>query len=204
MDHCNCVGIIDVDLEAIAFDIGSKVDQKHLTELLGRVESVSESKLFIPKFIQFQYGALSESCPAHKPVLKLVTQLGLILSENGYSYPNARVSVTLQDIYKEKEPDKERKGAAQGEIGIVVKSFSKPTLEMVKLHAVKIGLPDDEALKFFHFYESNGWKVGKNPMKSWQSAMINWRTNWQTGVYRNKGPQPTGISNRDLLDEAMR
>ena len=27
---------------------------------------------------------------------------------------------------------------------------------------------------FFHFYESNGWRVGKNPMKSWKSAATNW------------------------------
>ena len=27
---------------------------------------------------------------------------------------------------------------------------------------------------FFHFYESNGWRVGKNPMKSWKSAAANW------------------------------
>jgi len=32
----------------------------------------------------------------------------------------------------------------------------------------------DEATKFLDHYESNGWKVGKNPMKSWQAAVRNW------------------------------
>lgn len=110
-----------------------------------------------------------------------------------------------------KSPLEERRGEerirdreVQSEIAIAVKSSPRPTLETVKLHATKMGLPDDEAEKFFHFYESNGWRVGKNPMKSWQSAMINWRKNWQSGVYRSNGPKSTGLSDRDLLDEAMR
>jgi uncharacterized protein YdaU (DUF1376 family) len=34
-----------------------------------------------------------------------------------------------------------------------------------------------EAEKFVNYYESNGWKVGKNPMKSWTHAVNNWITN---------------------------
>lgn len=30
---------------------------------------------------------------------------------------------------------------------------------------------------FYHHYESNGWKVGKTPMKSWKSAMVTWEKN---------------------------
>jgi DNA-binding Lrp family transcriptional regulator len=58
-------------------------------------------------------------------------------------------------------------------------AFVKPSMDELKLNAAKIGLPESEAEKFFHYYESNGWRVGRNPMKSWQSAMINWRKNYQ-------------------------
>ena len=34
-----------------------------------------------------------------------------------------------------------------------------------------------EAEKFVNYYESNGWKVGKNPMKSWTHAVNNWINN---------------------------
>ena len=37
-----------------------------------------------------------------------------------------------------------------------------------------------EAQKFFNYYESNGWKVGKNPMKNWKAAANNWITNSNT------------------------
>ena len=31
-----------------------------------------------------------------------------------------------------------------------------------------------EAEKYWNHYESNGWKVGKNPMKNWKSAAAGW------------------------------
>lgn len=43
----------------------------------------------------------------------------------------------------------------------------------------KIGIDQAkiEAEKFVNYYESNGWKVGKNPMKSWTHAVNNWINN---------------------------
>jgi hypothetical protein len=34
----------------------------------------------------------------------------------------------------------------------------------------------DEADKFWRFYDSKGWKVGRNPMVNWKSAAGNWIT----------------------------
>jgi len=31
-----------------------------------------------------------------------------------------------------------------------------------------------DAEAFVDFYNSNGWKVGKNPMKDWKAACRNW------------------------------
>lgn len=55
--------------------------------------------------------------------------------------------------------------------------FSKPTVEMIRLQCAKIGLREAEAEKFWDFYESKGWVVGKSPMKSWSSALNNWKKN---------------------------
>ena len=52
--------------------------------------------------------------------------------------------------------------------------FQKPTVEELTAEAIKIGLPLPEVDKFLNYYESNGWKVGKNPMKSWSAAMKGW------------------------------
>jgi hypothetical protein len=67
--------------------------------------------------------------------------------------------------------------------------FQKRTLEEIKLQAAKIGLPDSEAERFFNYYESNGWRVGRNPMKSWHHALTNWKKTWQDRLQAN-GARP--------------
>lgn len=54
-----------------------------------------------------------------------------------------------------------------------------PTLDEIKVRALEIGLPEREAEKFFHYYESNGWKVGKNRMQSYTHALAYWKLVWQ-------------------------
>ena len=55
--------------------------------------------------------------------------------------------------------------------------FEAPNLEAVIERANETGLSPIEAEKFFNYYESNGWRVGKNPMKSWLSALATWKLN---------------------------
>lgn len=53
------------------------------------------------------------------------------------------------------------------------KPMPRPTLEEVKACIAERGYHVD-AEAFISFYESNGWKVGKNPMKSWRAALVTW------------------------------
>lgn len=53
--------------------------------------------------------------------------------------------------------------------------FIAPSLAEVRLAAAKTGLSQNEADKFHCFYESKGWKVGKEPMKKWPSALAGWK-----------------------------
>jgi hypothetical protein len=55
-----------------------------------------------------------------------------------------------------------------------VKRFVKPEISDVMSHFVEKGSVIEEAEKFFDFYESKGWVVGKSPMKNWQAAVGNW------------------------------
>lgn len=49
--------------------------------------------------------------------------------------------------------------------------FTPPSLSDI------IAYLDDVVLskRFYCFYESNGWKVGKNSMKSWRAAADQWK-----------------------------
>lgn len=53
--------------------------------------------------------------------------------------------------------------------------FQIPTLDTVKELMAKDGLPEIEAQKFFNHYSSNGWRVGKNPMRSLSHSITNWK-----------------------------
>jgi hypothetical protein len=52
-------------------------------------------------------------------------------------------------------------------------SFKKPTIEEIKTYAQEKNI-DIDTEKFFYFYESKNWYVGKNKMVSWKSAMQTW------------------------------
>lgn len=54
------------------------------------------------------------------------------------------------------------------------KRFVPPSVEEVRGYCDEKGYTfDPEA--FVAFYESKGWKVGRNPMKSWKAACLTWQ-----------------------------
>ena len=52
--------------------------------------------------------------------------------------------------------------------------FIKPSIDEVKAYAKDMGYYGFNADRFQAYYESNGWKVGRNPMKDWKAAVRNW------------------------------
>lgn len=73
------------------------------------------------------------------------------------------------------------------------KRFIKPTLEEIKQYCIERGNKVD-AQHFFDYYESNGWRVGKNSMKNWQAAV---RT-WERSEYRK--PNSKKNSKEDAIN----
>ena len=51
--------------------------------------------------------------------------------------------------------------------------FTKPTLEEVREYCQSRKNSVDPQ-KFLDHYESNGWRVGKNPMRNWQASVRTW------------------------------
>jgi len=60
-----------------------------------------------------------------------------------------------------------------------VKRFIPPRVDEVSAYMFERTnqLTSGECDKFCDFYESNGWKVGKNKMKCWKAAVRNWLKN---------------------------
>ena len=51
--------------------------------------------------------------------------------------------------------------------------FIPPTVSDVRAYCLETKRPIN-ADAFINYYQSNGWKVGRNPMKDWKAAVRNW------------------------------
>ena len=79
----------------------------------------------------------------------------------------------------ENENEREKKGSVRG--NKTTKRFSKPSIDDLKSYIAEKGY-SVKAEKFWNYYEANGWRVGKNPMKSWHSAVAMWQQRESEGV----------------------
>jgi hypothetical protein len=78
------------------------------------------------------------------------------------------------------------------------KQFVKPTPEELVSYFQLKDSTAIEAEKFFHFYESKGWFVGKNKMKVWRSSASLW-------IGKNKSTgQQVAVNNNQSFDDALK
>ena len=78
-------------------------------------------------------------------------------------------SIDKKEIYKEKP----------------IRNQIPPTLEMVKEYCLERGNNID-AEKFYDFYESKSWFVGKNKMKDWQASVRTWERSDKSVTAKSK------------------
>lgn len=126
-DACDAAGVADFSPRFFSFAVGFSVSRAMLDKSFkGRIVWLEDNKFFIPSFIDFQYGQLAEACKPHKPIIKELEKLGLLVLENGkgnvrvpkgYGKGNDTLSIpypkginTLEEKEKEKEQEKETKG----------------------------------------------------------------------------------------------
>ena len=112
------------------------------------------------------------------------------------------VTPVLQSGYGEIEKELEIEKEKELEIELDTKAnksptkakrFVKPTLSEIKQYCIERNNNVD-AQHFFDYYESNGWRVGKNSMKNWQAAV---RT-WERSEYRK--PNSKKNSKEDAIN----
>lgn len=85
--------------------------------------------------------------------------------------PSTQVSIGKDSI------GKDRKEKEKDNINVIPKEksrrFVKPSIEEIQKYCDerKNGI---EAQRFYDFYESKGWLIGKTPMKDWKAAVRTW------------------------------
>lgn len=81
------------------------------------------------------------------------------------------------------------------------KRFEKPTLSQITQYCLERN-NSVNAEQFYDYYESNGWKVGKNSMKDWKACVRTWERNgYDKPIKKKNNKQDTLNDMRDLMNE---
>lgn len=115
LDDCDLAGVWDVDLDRVGYHVGSEVTLADVFSAFGSevVHYDDGKKLFVPDFIDFQYGSLVESCNAHKAVIRRLRNQGL---EQFIGRVPRRVPGRDQDKDKDKDLDKDKDKDTDAEV----------------------------------------------------------------------------------------
>ena len=81
--------------------------------------------------------------------------------------------------------------------------FQKPSIEEIRLYCQERDNQVDPE-RFFNFYESKGWVVGKSPMKDWKAAVRTWeqrRLKTTRATYQPRQRKSVFEQNLEVMDQ---
>ena len=107
-----------------------------------------------------------------KPSLKSLIDCGFLECASGCKQEIAKDTTETENIKKEREEESADKPSAPTKGN---GKFHKPTLIEIQEYCQQIDAKINPVTLFNH-YESNGWKVGKNPMIDWKATVRNWNS----------------------------
>lgn len=119
LDECNHAGIWDVDFQVAQLKIGMKLrESEALNALKEKIVPIDNGKKwFIPDFVDFQYGQLSDQNRAHQKVIFLLKRQNLLdvnlLLRSPLQAPYKEDIYMDKEMEEEKEEDKEEEKEGQ-------------------------------------------------------------------------------------------
>lgn len=111
-DRCDHAGFWDIDMDALHFFVGTTWRIEDLTSTFGdKITLVGKDKIFIPDFVEFQYGNLNPKNRVHNSIIQKAEKL---LKKKGRSSPlkapsNGAMEMDMEmdmEMEKEKDPAK--------------------------------------------------------------------------------------------------
>lgn len=135
-------------------------------EETGLIKKVSESEYMLTQ-VPYLLGSEGDSAERMRRLRSKKASLGDgTVTKRDALVTKSDTEIDI-DIEKDIEIDKEREKK---------KRFTPPTLQEVKDYCLERGNNVD-AQRFVDYYTSQGWKVGKHPMKDWKAAVRTWERN---------------------------
>jgi hypothetical protein len=167
VDRCDNAGFFEINKKLLRANVS--VNEERLRECFSEIKkayimSVDKKTIWIRNFLKHQRKLpLKANSKIYNQIIKTIRHN--IVDVNRFP-KNKEISSLLPVEFlpialRKKESDE------------IEPRFKKPTLEEVVEHMKFKELPnhENEAISFFNFYESKGWKIGRNSMKSWKSAI---------------------------------
>jgi len=146
-DKCDLAGIWSPNYILASVYIGDKVTQAELLAIDGgkQFELLSDGKIYCTGFIDFQYGtSLNPNSPIHNKIIEILKKYELKFDLKQVVQKSNFAIPKIEDVFEE-------------------------MLKRTDEYNAKI-----QSERFFTYYDSNGWMVGKNKMKNWRSAVAGW------------------------------
>lgn len=116
LTDCSHAGMWQVDWEIASIIVGAKINpEKAEKAFAGKIVKIKSGAIwFVPDFIDFQYGTLSSTNPAHRGIISILQKENLLNKD--YSLKPLTSSFEgAKDMDKEKEKDMDKeKGGAGG------------------------------------------------------------------------------------------
>ena len=157
-------GIYEISKKQISFELGMSIDR--VSKLLsffiksGKIMySETTKEVALKNWMKFN-GSTSP-----KVVSCIKTELYNIKDRVLIEYVNNIYTPSQEEQEQEEEEEQEKNKR---------KVFVKPSFDEVRSYMAELKMMDI-ADRFISYYDSNGWKVGKNPMKDWKAAVRTWK-----------------------------
>lgn len=168
-DNCDHAGIFKPNKRMFELLVGEKIDIVEFFNIVNqnkvRVLELNNGRWYLTGFISFQYGGkLNDNNRVHKSILALLNKNEITWVDE--DKPTLALSDSPTEIANIESP----KGSPES-IAEAIDYFKEK------------GSTKNEGEKFYYFYESKGWMIGKSKMKNWKMSASGW-------ISRNKTNKP--------------
>lgn len=193
-------GLEDDFASELALDLDEKEENVQITVAYliksGLLEMCSDDEYYLPDAkdntgCETSAASRMRKCRAKKEQLERNNVTPML--QSGYG----EIEIELEkDIEIEKEIHSSAKSTTTKR-----KRFEKPSISEIEQYCMERNNNID-ASQFYDYYESNGWKVGKNSMKDWKAAVRTWERSEYRKSNSKKNSKEDAISVvRELMEE---
>lgn len=164
-DNCDCAGVYEISYRTLKNCFNEEITQKDF-EGIKQITFISENKIFIEDFIQFQYGInINDLNPnknnVHKGIYKSLEKNNLLTLAQGLGNPCPRV------LDKDKDKNKDN-------IININKPKKQEILNYVSSLCKKIAVDD-----FIAYYEASDWRDKNGLPVNWKQKALHWANTYK-------------------------